>query len=273
MPPASFQIGATTVTVPIALQLYTLRDDLAKDFEGTIRRVAEIGFVGVEPAGFAGTTPEAASRLFKELGLLVPSAHMPLPLDDKQDEVLNTAVTLGCTRLVSAFMPPDSYKTLDGIKQVCEQFNQANAVATEQGLRFGIHNHWWEFQEVEGRPAWEVLLEHLEPTVFFEVDTYWVKTAGADPVNVVSRLGNRAPLLHIKDGPCVVGEPMVAAGEGVMDIPALVAAGEGHTKWLVVELDACATSMIEAVERSYRYLVGSGLAQGNVPVADQTPGS
>lgn len=254
------------MTVPIALQLYTLREDLAKDFEGTIRRVAEMGFIGVEPAGFAGTTPEAASKLFKELGLVVPSAHMPMPLGDKKDEVLDLAVTLGCTRLVSAFMPPDNYKTIDGVKRVCEQFNQANDVASAHGLSFGIHNHWWEFQEVEGRPAWLVLLEYVDPTVFFEVDTYWVKTAGADPVDVVRRLGNRAPVLHIKDGPCVVGEPMLVAGEGKMDIPALVAAGEGYTEWLVVELDACATSMIEAVEKSYRYLVGNGFAQGNVPV-------
>lgn len=254
------------MTVPIALQLYTLREDFAKDFEGTIRKVAEIGFIGVEPAGFAGTTVEAASSLFKELGLVVPSAHMPLPIDDKKDEVLNQALTLGCTRLVSPFMPPDEYKSVESIKRLCEKFNQANAVAVEHGLTFLIHNHWWEFEEVEGRPAWKVLLDHLDPSVCFEVDTYWVKTAGADPIDVVTQLGNRAPLLHIKDGPCVKGEPMVAAGEGTMDIPALVTAGEGHTQWLVVELDACATSMIEAVEKSYRYLVGNGLAQGNVPV-------
>jgi len=254
------------VSVPIAVQLYTLRDELAKDYESVIRRVAEIGFVGVEPAGFPGTTPEAAGRLFKELGLVVPSAHLPLPIGDNKNEVLDTAIAIGCTRLISAFMPPEQYKTIDSIKQLCERFNEANTVAAEQGMRFGIHNHWWEFEQVEGRPAWEVLLEHLEPTVFFEVDTYWAKTAGSDPVAVLQRLGNRAPVLHIKDGPCIVGEPMVAAGQGAMDIPALIAAGEGHTKWLVVELDACATDMFEAVEQSYRYLVGNGLAQGNKPV-------
>jgi sugar phosphate isomerase/epimerase len=254
------------VPVPVAVQLYTLRDELARDFAGVIRRVAEIGYVGVEPAGFPGTTPQEAGRLFKELELIVPSAHLPLPVGDDKDEVLDTAIAIGCTRIVSSFMPPDQYRTADSIKHLCERFNEANAVAVEQGMRFGIHNHWWEFEEVEGRPAWEILLEHLDPTVFFEVDTYWVRTAGSNPVTVLERLGNRAPLLHIKDGPCVVGEPMVAAGQGTMDIPAIVAAGEGHTKWLVVELDACATDMFEAVEASYRYLVGNGLAQGNQPV-------
>jgi sugar phosphate isomerase/epimerase len=107
------------------------------------------------------------------------------------------------------------------------------------------------------------MLEYLSPDVFFEIDTYWVQTAGPDPAEVVKKLGQKAPFLHIKDGPCVKGEPMVAVGDGVMDFPSIIEAGEGTTEWLVVELDACATDMMEAVKKSYDYLVGTGLARGN----------
>ena len=246
---------------PIALQLYTVRDALAEDFVGGVRKVAAIGYVGVEPAGFPGTTVREAAGLFRELGLAVPSAHTPLPLGEQKNQVLDAMGELGCTRIISG-RGPDYFRTLGQIAQTCELFNQANAVALEHGLRFGIHNHWWEFLRVEGRPVYQVMLEHLEPDVFFEIDTYWAKTAGADPAQVLRELGSRAPYLHIKDGPAMQGEPQVAVGEGVMDVPALVAAGGKTTEWLIVELDHCATDMMVAVQRSYAYLVGEGLARG-----------
>jgi len=247
---------------PIAIQLYTVRDALAEDFSGVVEKIAAIGYVGVETADFPGTTPERAGQLFKDLGLAVPSAHTELPLGEHKDEVLDTMAALGCQRIISG-QGPDDFTTVDRIKRTCDLFNEASAVARENGLAFGVHNHWWEFQQVEGRTVFEVMLERLEPDVFFEIDTYWVQTAGADPAQVVGRLGKRAPLLHIKDGPCVRGEPMVAVGDGAVDLIRIVEAGAGSTEWMIVELDACATDMVEAVERSYHYLVRNGLAHGN----------
>ncbi len=247
---------------PIAIQLYTVRDALAGDFAGVVRRIADIGYVGVEPAiGLLGTTPEEAGRYFRELGLVVPSAHAPLPLGEQRDQVLDTMAALGCDTIVSG-KGPDDFATLDQIRRTCDLFNEASAVAGDHGLAFGVHNHWWEFQQIEGRYVYEIMLEHLSPDIFLQIDTYWVKTAGADPAEVVRKLGKRAPLLHIKDGPAVRGEPMVAVGDGCMDFPGIVEAGAGSTEWMIVELDACATNMMEAVERSYAYLVGNGLARG-----------
>lgn len=251
------------MAVPIALQLYTVREQLAEDFSGVIRRIAAMGYVGVETAGFPGTTPKDAARLFSNLGLVVCSAHVPLPLGEKKNEVLDTLAALGCKRLVLGGTPRD-LKTADQVKRACDSFNEANAVAIQYGLLFGIHNHWWEFQRVEdGHTAFEVMRERLDPAVFFEVDVYWARTGGADPAALVKELGQRAPLLHIKDGPCVVGQPMVAVGSGTLDFRAIIAAGVEVTEWLIVELDDCATDMLEAVEKSYTYLVGRGLARGN----------
>jgi sugar phosphate isomerase/epimerase len=250
------------MTIPVALQLYTVRDALAQNFERTVRRVAEIGYAGVEPAGFPGTTPREAAQLFQSLGLKVPSAHLPLPLGEEQGEVLNTAFTLGCARIVSSYAPPKEMDTLDGIKRVCERFNQASQVAVEQGLSFGIHNHWWEFEMVEDKPMYKTMLEELDRAIFWEIDTYWVKTAGLDPAEVLREFGERAPLLHIKDGPAVRDEPMVAVGQGALDFHKILEASAGNAEWLIVELDRCATDMMEAVEQSYHYLVEEGLGHG-----------
>ncbi len=250
------------VAADTALQLYSVREALAEDFTGVMRQIADIGYAGVEPAlGTLGTTPAEAGMLFKALGLKVPSAHTHLPLDAEKGPVLEAMAALDCRRIVSG-KGPESFQTLDGVRRTCDLFNEAYAVAKENGMSFGIHNHWWEFEAVEGRYPYRILLEELHPEIFFEVDTYWVRTAGLDPAEVVSELGQRAPLLHIKDGPAVEGAPMVAVGDGVIDVAAIVRAAEGRVEWLIVELDECATDMMEAVERSYDYLVKGGLARG-----------
>jgi sugar phosphate isomerase/epimerase len=247
---------------PIALQLYSLRERLNAGYAAGVRKVAEIGFVGVETAGFPGITPQAAAELFRELGLTVCSAHSSLPLGDRQAEVLDTLAALGCTRLICPWMPPERFASLRGIRQVCDELNAANAVARGHGLTLSYHNHWAECALVDGRRVYEILLDYLAPDIFFEVDTYWAQTAGVDPAALVRQLGTRAPLLHIKDGPCSLDAPMTAVGDGSVAVPGIVAAGAGATEWLIVEIDRCATDMFEAVAKSYRYMVGKGLAHG-----------
>lgn len=246
---------------PIALQLYTLREAMEHNFKKVIKQVAKMGYAGVEPAGFPGTTPEKAGKLFKQLGLEVPCAHLAAPVGEHRQYTLDAANALGTTRIVGGF-GPDNFDTTDKIKASCDAFNEASAVAAENGMTFGIHNHWWEFLQVDDRYAYEIMLEHLAPEVFFEVDVYWVQTAGPDPAAAVRQLGARAPILHIKDGPCDKDLPMTAVGEGQVDIPGVIEAGKDHTEWLIIELDRCATDMVEAVEKSYTYLVENGLGQG-----------
>ena len=248
---------------PIALQLYSVREAMAAEgFAAVVKKIARMGYLGVETAGFPGTTPEEAAKLFRDLGLAVPSAHVPSPLGQDKQQVLDLMGVLGAEQITSPGIGHEPYQTIDGIKRASARFNEANAVARERGYTFAIHNHWMEFQPVEGRNAHEVLLEHLDQTVLFQLDTYWIQTAGLDPVPIIKKLGRRAPTLHLKDGPCKKDEPMVALGEGAMDIPAIVEAGGEATEWLIVELDRCAGDMLTAVEKSYAYLVGGGYARG-----------
>ena len=245
---------------PVGLQLYTLRDAIVSDLVAVLEQVAEIGYVGVEPYG--GIDYEKAAPRLKALRLEVPSMHADLPLGDDKNKVLEMASAYGVKHIIAPYRPPEDFQTVDGIKATCDVLNEAAAIATENGYSFGYHNHWWEYEPVDGRPAYQIMLEHLDPAVYMEIDTYWVKTGGVDPVKVIAEFGQRAPLLHIKDGPAIKGEPHVAVGAGTLNIAEIVQAGQDYTEWLIVELDACATDMMKAVQQSYQFLVNQGLARG-----------
>ena len=243
------------MTAPIGIQLYSVRENLALDFEGTLVKIAKMGYDGVETAGFPeGVSPAQAKALFDELGLRVTSSHSALPLGDDKQKVLDGLAAIGCPHLVSPWMDPANYKSEDTMKALAEIFNQSAAVAAENGMKFSIHNHAFEFAKVNGELAINILKKYLDPSINFQIDTYWVQVAGHNPVVVVADLGGRAPLLHIKDGPATKEADMTAVGDGVMDVPGIIRAGEPYTEWLIVELDRCATDMLEAVEKSYLYL-------------------
>jgi sugar phosphate isomerase/epimerase len=245
------------MTKPIAIQLYSVREDLQSDFMRTLGKIAAMGYVGVETAGFPeGITPMQARKYFDELGLTVTSSHSPLPVGEDKNKILDTLAAIKCDHLVSPWMNPEFYRSVESIRKLAESFNQAYAICKENNLKFSIHNHDFEFKLVAGAPAIYTLKKYLDPEVFFELDTYWIHVADQDPAQAVVNFGSRAPLLHIKDGPGVRGEPMLALGDGVIDIPAIIKAGKNHAEWMIVELDSCATDMFEALQKSYQYLSG-----------------
>ncbi|MGB1252697.1 MAG: sugar phosphate isomerase/epimerase family protein [Candidatus Promineifilaceae bacterium] len=251
------------MTKPIALQLYTIREQLAHDWQGTLEWIAEIGYIGVETAGF-GYAPsrQAAVDLLNELGLQVIGAHSPLLTKENESELIDMMQALGNDRIIAAGLQRDGFETQAGIEARIAEYNAAADIARKHGLKFGLHNHWWEFAKVDGKVAYETVINALDEDVFLEVDTYWVQTAGYDAAEFVAKMDARSALLHIKDGPCTTDGNMVAVGSGKMDVPAVIAAGKS-AEHLIVELDRCGTDMMQAVTDSYNYLVGNGLARGN----------
>lgn len=250
------------MSLPIAIQMYAIREDLAKDFDATMDRVASIGYAGMELIyGIPGATPEQAERRLRELDLKVPCAHVPSPFAGDEQPVIEFAQRFGVERLVTG-RGLGNFDNLDLIKATCDAYNRGAEAAKRHGYTLSIHNHWMEYElAADGRYVYQIMLELLDPSVKFEIDTYWVKTAGVDPAAIIRELGNRVNLLHVKDGPAAIEPPQVALGEGVMDIAAVVNAAES-AEWLVVEFDHCATDMLEAVDKSYQYLVGKGLGHG-----------
>ena len=238
----------------IALQLYSVRNDLKEDYAGTINKIASYGYAGAEFAACpSGISLEQCAKMLKSSGLEVPAMHAPVPSVPNRNMIFDNAHMFGCKYLVTG-KGPDAFKTIDLIKESCDDFNFAGAEAAKNGLKLAIHNHWWEYQQLDGIPIYKIMLEYLSPDIMFELDTYWVKIGGQDPAVVLTELQDRIPLIHIKDGS---GEPgnlnMKAAGRGVMDF-APIFANAKKAEWLICELDACESNMLEAVRESYDYI-------------------
>lgn len=248
---------------PISVQLYSLREESQQDFDAVLERLAAIGYKGVEPFNLFGKSPAAFKAQVEGLGMAVSSSHHPWANRVDVAEVVDTVAALGLTRAAGGFGPED-FADLDAVKRTADTVNALIDALEPHGIELFLHNHWWEFAEIDGKLGYRHIAERC-PQVLFEVDTYWAANFGTvDAAAEVARVKHRAPLLHIKDGPLEQGRAHVAVGEGSMDIAGVIEAADADVlEWVIVELDACDTDMMSAVERSYRYLVGNGLAAGN----------
>lgn len=238
---------------PLAVQLYTVRDLVTDDTEGTLRRLADIGYRAVEPTvGLLGDTVRFRG-LLDELGLTACSLHAPV-LGPDRDQIAAAARMIGAGTVIVPAVPPEDFADRAGVENVARRLSEAAAWAAGEGLRLGYHNHHWEItHRIDGRTALEVLAEQLPPDVVLEIDVYWAAAGGEDVPDLLGRLGSRVRYLHVKDGPATIEDPMTAVGAGVVPIPAILDAAPPEA-WHIVELDRCATDMITALADSYAYL-------------------
>lgn len=249
----------------LGIQLYTLRDEIAKDMAGAIQQVAEIGYSGVETYFLPDHLSFAdAAKLFRQYNLEVLAMHSELPVTTEQkDNVLRRAETYQTNRVVWHGWPDTGrYDSMDKIKATIDEYNTASDYLQQKGLQLGLHNHFWEFEKSGDIYPFYYLLEQLNPEIYFEIDVYWVQTAGLDPVKVVKDFGQRAPLLHIKDGPAIAGKPVhkqVAIGQGNVNILACSKAAQKTADWLVVELDECESDIFQTVDDSYQFLTKNNM--------------
>jgi sugar phosphate isomerase/epimerase len=249
------------MTPRLGVQLYSLREELNRDFDGTMAQVATMGYAGVEPWGGLPVEAAHAASLFSSYGLAVPSIHLGLLTGDDQQKLLDTAHLFGVQTIVLPYLPDSDFADADSLQRAADRISESAAVAQAAGFAYGYHNHSWEWNLIDGQAAFDRLTVLLDASIIFEVDTYWARVAGHDASQVVARLGSRAPLLHIKDGPADnTQSPMVAVGSGVMNVQAILDASD--TTWAIVELDRCATDMVQAVADSARYLLDKGWATG-----------
>ncbi|MGR6919813.1 sugar phosphate isomerase/epimerase family protein [[Actinomadura] parvosata] len=241
----------TTINPP-AVQLYTLREQLAEDRPGVLAQVAALGYRAVEAYDVLADTDGLRDDLARA-GLTVCSMHAMLS-GEQTDEFVATARTLGTDTVILPYAPPERFADAAGIGELARELNETARRFADEGLRLGYHNHEFELSTiVDGRPALEVLADALDERVLLEVDTYWAAVGGQDVPALLRRLGDRVRYLHVKDGPVTKDDPNTAVGAGRMPVTEILAASPSAT-WHVVELDRCATDMLTAIGDSLGWL-------------------
>jgi sugar phosphate isomerase/epimerase len=244
----------------IGLQLYTLRDDLAADFRGTLRRVAELGYEGVEFAGYGGLAAEELRDLLQELNLKAIGAHVSL-INTRahiQKEIAYLK-TIGAQYYIIPHIAVEDRKDAKAWQVLFEFFEEAGRQVREAGLTFGYHNHAFEFEIKVGEEfVFDALYASTTPeNVVAEMDVCWVQYAGQDPLQYVKKYAGRLPLLHLKDFKSSDQEQMdtVELGKGEVDLKNVIqASSDAGVEWLIVEQDRCANPPLASVETSLQWV-------------------
>jgi sugar phosphate isomerase/epimerase len=247
----------------LAVQLYTLRNETARDFRATLQEVAEAGVPAVEFAGFGSHSASDMRGMLDEFGIIAMGAHVGYQLLDTQlDQVIEDIQALGAKHLACpGIFPRDALKTADDFRRAGEALGRMGERCKAAGLRLSYHCHDHEFAEFDGKYGLDLLFEATDPdNLATQLDLGWVAYAGVDPVAYLRKYAGRAPTVHFKD---MIKEPKrydVPTGEGILPIPDLVATGrEGGTEWFIVELDQPREAPIECVRRSVAYLNSQGV--------------
>ena len=190
----------------IGIQLYTLRNEIAKDPVSTIKQVAANGYQQVELFGFPNA--DAMVSAARDAGLAIHSAHFEWdsvvnPKDAAMSDfsiILDKAKSTGLSHLVIPYLQDGNRKTLDDYKTVAAHANQAAAMANQVGIQLSYHNHNFEFAPLEGgKRGYDIFIDEFSPEMKFEVDVFWVKAGGVDPVTLIKKLSGRVSQLHLKD--------------------------------------------------------------------------
>jgi sugar phosphate isomerase/epimerase len=247
--------------VPVALQLYTVREDAARDFVGTLDQVAAIGYLGVELAGYGPLTPADLRAKLDALGLTVAGSHIALArLENELDAVIAECRALQCPTVVCPVLPTER-RTEDGFRALAASLNAIGRTVTANGLSLCYHNHAFEFETaIDGIAAYDWLMANTDPAlVRIEIDAFWMQKAGRDPAAYIEKYSGRVPLVHLKDMTNDAAQTFAPVGTGSVDFAPIFAAAErGGVQWYIVEQDRAEGSAIEAARTSWHNLRAMG---------------
>jgi sugar phosphate isomerase/epimerase len=243
---------------PIGVQLYTVRGPIRDDLEGTLAKVAEIGYTHVEAAGynngmFYGKKPAEFKALLSSMGLKMPSSHTGIGFfKNSLEQTIDDGAEAGLEYIVMPFLMPNDRKTIDDYKKVTELLNTASMKAKDSGIKIGYHNHDFEFMELEGKVPMEVMMDELDPSVIMELDLYWISKVGLDPIKFFDKYQGRVELWHVKDMDNTPEQKFAPVGTGTIDFRAIFEKdGLSGLKYFFVEQDRTDGSPIDAITTSY----------------------
>ena len=243
----------------ISVQAYTIRDKAKEDMKGALRAIAESGYEGVELAGFNGLTAEELKCELDKNNLTPSGAHVTIDaLENDFDGWMSNLELLGMDAVTIPWLPSELFSDKDKVTEIIGRLNALAEKMKPHGIELSFHNHGIEISS----GAMERMANEC-PGLMLEVDTYWVKFAGVDPLEFLEKLKSRVSLIHIKD---MLDKPDLAHNdpnpnilEGCMDIAAVMKkAGEIGVRWAVVEMDIPIGDSVEAICRSRENLKAIG---------------
>lgn len=237
-----------------SVQMYSVREALAADFQGAVQRLVELGFSHAEPFNLVEFREELVTSR-SQFPITFPSAHQSFLGDGDFEEVLEAARAAGVQYLVDPYWDREDWTDAGKVRALAARVNKRAAEAAASGIRVGYHNHHFELaSRLEGHSALELFAEELDPQVILEVDTYWAAVAGADVPALLGALGDRVRLVHLKDGD-LSADPgkQLPLGTGAMPLAATLEAATGAA-YGVIEFDDYAGDMFEGIGASLSYL-------------------
>jgi sugar phosphate isomerase/epimerase len=249
----------------LGVQLYTVRAQMKDDFEGTLAKVAAVGYREVEFAGYFDHSPQDVRAILDRHGLVAPSTHLPWSsFGDQWPQIIENSKVIGHKYIINPWIENAVRDQPDGWKHAADTLNKAGEVSKKAGIQLGYHNHWIEFRPgAEGRLPYDILLAELDPNlVKMEMDICWVYVSGHDPLPYLEKYPGRFPLVHVKDmtklpDPNVVTQKtetqnMTDVGSGVIDWKNIFSHAKG-IEYYIVEHDETSTPFV-SIKESYDYL-------------------
>lgn len=237
-----------------AAQLMTVHKETERDYPGVLRDLKKMGWPAVQISGLRGWAAEDIAAALKETGLQTAGFHVLLErLQNELDTVMAEARLFNTRDIICPYMPKE-FQNTDGYRKMRTELNAIARRIAAHGFRFSYHHHAFEFAtEVEGVTALEYLLEpSRDNLILAEIDTYWVKKGGKDPLAFIQPFANRMPIIHLKDMSDDVEERTAEIGTGSIDFAPILAWGEASgVEWYAVEQDQCQGSPMDSLQLSF----------------------
>ncbi len=243
--------------IPVALQLYTVREMLAKDYPGTLKEIKKIGYNAVQ---LTGNIPYDGSRMKQILGDMdLAPAGVHIALDSLEHELnkwIEFCSIIGTKDLICPYLPEERRLGESGWLDTAERLNKIGEKCCEAGKRLSYHNHSFEFEKFSGKYALDLLFEHTsEKYLMAELDTYWIKHGGEDPVEYIRKYAGRIPILHLKDMADNKERSFAEIGQGILNWDEIFKAGaEAGVEWFCVEQDVCQRDPLESARLSLEFI-------------------
>ncbi|WP_105620055.1 sugar phosphate isomerase/epimerase family protein [Vallitalea okinawensis] len=243
------------MNIQIAVQLYTLRNECKEDFTGMLHKVKDLGFKGVEFAGFFDTDANVLKEILNELDLYPVSSHIGMKqLENNFEDVIDYHKVIGCKNLV---VPYCKFETLEATKELAKRLIEISKQLKPHDMKLLYHNHAHEFVEINGQYALDLLFQETSGYLEAEIDTHWVRRAEINPLDYLSDHEDLIKLIHIKD--MLVKEDgsydFEAVGHGIMDIKSIIKKADAMgIKWAIVENDDPVPNGLDNISKSIAYL-------------------